>query len=308
MSTQTINISPKNITGKCDLKCNYSFTYPPSNSTVTNNGIYLSFSYDKSNLPPVMYNDAKYNVSQLMIFSPSLHLFEGTNTNAEIFIEHIPELGGNNLYVCIPIIQSSDTSEGSNMLAPVIIMASNKAPADGESANLNVNKFTLNSIVPMKPFYSYQGDYFGSTADFIVYGKNYAMPLDKRICNILKKIIQPSSTTMVGGSLFFNENGPNGNMKRDGIYISCQPVNSSNEVVTAESTSEKNETTSDFNFGSLLGLGSGDGLRILISILIGVILFGTLFALLNTGYEYFTKGKIPSFSSISDKFTFGKKE
>jgi len=306
MSTQTINISPKNIVGRCDLKCNYSFEYKPSNSTVKNNGIYISFSYDKSNLSPVTYNDEKYYVSQLMIFSPSLHMFQNSYTNAEIIIEHIPELGGNNLYVCIPVIQSSDTSEASNMLVPMITMSANKAPADGESANLNVDKFNLNSIVPMKPFFSYQGDFFGSTADFIVYGKNFAIPLNERICNILKRIIQPSSTTMVGGSLFFNENGPNGNLKRDGIYISCQPVNSSNEVVTTETT--KNETTSDFNFDSILG--SGDGLKILITILVAILLFGTLFALLNTGYQYFTKGKIPSFSdfNFANKFNFGKKE
>ena len=295
MSTEFIDITPEKVIGRCDLKCNYNFKYTSSNLTAKNNGIYLSFAYENSNVPSVYYNEAKYNVSQIMIYSPSLHLFNGSNTDAEMVIEHIPELGGNNLYVCIPIIQSSDTSQAGNMFMPLIIMSSKKTPADGESATMNMNNFTLNSVVPNKPFYSYQGDYFGSTADFIVYGRNNAIPVGQKAIGILTKIIQPSSTGMVGGSLFFNEKGPNNNLKNQGIYISCQPVNQSGEVVTTTET-ETDDTSSSLDFGNL---GSGEGLKLLIQIIIGLIFFGILFSLLNYGYIYFTKGKMPDLTKIS---------
>lgn len=299
MTTEFIDITTNNIDGKCDLKCNYNFKYTSSNLTAKNNDIYLSFSYDNSTTPPVYYNEAKYNVSQFMIYSPSLHLFNGSTTNAEIIIEHIPELGGNNLYVCIPIIQSSDTSEATNMLSPVILKAAAKTPANGESANMNLNNFNLNSIVPVKPFYSYQGEYFGSTSDFIVYGRNYAIPMGQKQTEILKKIIKPSSINMVGGSLFINEKGPNTYVKNQGIYISCQPVNKSGEEVTTQNNIQ-NVETSYIDFGNF---GSGDGLKFMIQIIIGLVFFGILFLLLNYGYTYFTKGKLPEIS----KFSFSSK-
>jgi len=296
MSSELINITRDKIAGRCDLKCNYNFKYTASNLTAKNNGINVSFAFDKSNTPPVFYNQAKYNVSQMIIYSPSLHLFNGSNTNAEIIVEHIPELGGNNLYVCIPIIQSTDTSEATNILSPLIIMSSSKTPADGASANMNIN-FTLNSVVPVKPFYSYQGDFFGSKSDFIVYGRNYAIPMGQKECEILKKIIKPTSAKMVGGSLFVNEKGPNTNLTNQGVYISCQPVNKSGQVISVEAN--KNQTGQpSMDLGNF---GGGDGFKIMIQIIIGLIFFGILFLLLNYGYSYFTKAKMPDFTSFSYK-------
>jgi carbonic anhydrase len=114
LTKTAINISPKNVYGKCDLKCIYNFKYKETNLTVKNNGINISMTCDNTNVPPVMYNEAKYTVSQIMIFSPSLHLFNENKVDAELIIEHIPETGGQNLFVCIPIIKSSDSSTASS--------------------------------------------------------------------------------------------------------------------------------------------------------------------------------------------------
>jgi hypothetical protein len=40
-----INISHKEVEGKCDLKCSYSFKYSESNSTAKNNYLGLSLVY-----------------------------------------------------------------------------------------------------------------------------------------------------------------------------------------------------------------------------------------------------------------------
>ena len=84
MSTQSIDISKKNVSGKCDLKCAYNFQYPESNTTAKNQGVLINLSYDNSKTPPVTYNTQKYTVTQIMITSPSLHLFNGATTDAEI--------------------------------------------------------------------------------------------------------------------------------------------------------------------------------------------------------------------------------
>ena len=92
LTKKPINISPQNVYGKCDLKCVYNFKYKESSLTVKNNGVNISLTYDNSNVPPVLYNQEKYNVSQIMIFSPSLHLFNNNKVEAEIIIEHTPEV------------------------------------------------------------------------------------------------------------------------------------------------------------------------------------------------------------------------
>ena len=50
-ATAPIDISMSKITGKCDLKCSYSFNYNNSSCLATNRGNYISISYDKSSSP-----------------------------------------------------------------------------------------------------------------------------------------------------------------------------------------------------------------------------------------------------------------
>ena len=95
MSTTTtniplINISQQNVIGKCDLKCDYNFKYTNSNSIATNNGMVIQISYEDSGVPPVTYNNVKYNVDYLLISQPSVHNFNGSQAVAELLIIHSP--------------------------------------------------------------------------------------------------------------------------------------------------------------------------------------------------------------------------
>ena len=67
MSNQNINISQQNVTGPCDLKCAYSFTYQESTLTAKNNGSFIMLSYDNGSVPPVLYNNQKYTVTNILI-------------------------------------------------------------------------------------------------------------------------------------------------------------------------------------------------------------------------------------------------
>ena len=85
-ATAPIDISMSAITGKCDLKCSYSFNYNNSSCIATNRGDYISLSYDKSSKPPVTYNTTNYDVQEVRIYIPSLHSYSGSKSDGELII------------------------------------------------------------------------------------------------------------------------------------------------------------------------------------------------------------------------------
>ena len=294
MSTQSIDISKKNISGKCDLKCAYNFQYPESNTTAKNQGVLINLSYDNSKTPPVTYNTQKYSVAQVIISSPSLHLFNGATTDAEILIIHTPVKGGPELFVCIPIKSSSESSDASYLLKEIIDITGTNAPSEGESTNLSISGFTLDKIVPNKQYYSYTDQ---GTNDWIVFGILDAIPLNSATITTLQKIIKPYPVPMIGGELFINTTGPNSTKVGDGIYISCKPTGSSNEETTVEYT----KNTPSYDFANIL---DNPVTKMIFQIIVGCILFIIVFIIFNYIYQFITTGEtkippIPSFSKAS---------
>jgi len=293
----TVNISSQNIYGNCDLKCSYNYKYHQSNSTATNNGVFISLSYDKGSSSPVVYNTHNYYVSQVTIYSPSLHSFNGNSANAEIVIEHAPEIGGDLLYVCIPIIASTNSSDGSSILTEIIKAVSSNAPAANETTNLNLSNFNLNSFVPSnKPFFSYAGTQ-GLVGQIIVFGITNAIPINQQFLTNLSKIIKPYPITIAGGSVFFNSKGANSVPlvnNNNGIYISCQPTGSSEEETQV--TYSKNPT--NYNLSSIL---NDPTILLILQIFIGCVVFIIVFYVLNYGINYLTNlssSKLPSLPSL----------
>ena len=278
MSSQNINISPKNISGKCDLKCAYNFSYPESNSTAKNNNVMITLTPDNSSEAPVTYNTDKYTVSNIYITSPSLHTFNNKKLDAEFFIQHVPVKGGQNLTVAIPIISSSESSTASNLITQIIQSVSTNAPSNGESTNLNISGFTLQDIVPSKPFFSYTDT--GNT-NWIVFPMKDAIPLNSNTLTTLSQIIKPYQLPMKGGDLFFNSNGPNSSNTNSEIYISCNPTGSSEE--TTEVVYATNDVTPiDFN-----SIWNNSILKFIIQILLACSLFIIIFYLLNMAFSSF---------------------
>jgi len=194
-------------------------------------------------------------------------------------IEHTPSIGGQPLFVGIPITESSESSTASNLLNEIINAVSNNAPSQGDSTNLNITHFTLNDIVPEKPFFSYTGK---DEANWIVFGFQDAIPLSTSILNTLGEIIKPFSLPTQGKGLFYNSSGPNSTSKiGDGIYISCKPTGSSKEETAV--TYDKETTT--YDLGSIL---KNPNVVILFQIIIGCLIFVLFFSFLNYIYKYFT--------------------
>jgi len=283
MTTNTsINISKDNIYGNCDLKCAYNFKYPETNVTAKNNEVMVVFTFDKSTESAVVYNQQKYSVEGVMLVSPSIHIFNGATANAELLIFHTPVLGGNQLAVCIPIIQSADSSTASNLITELIQSVANNAPAPDETATINVSGFTLNSIVPKRPFYSYTGT--NNNTDYIVYDILDAINLNSATITSLSQIIKPFPLPTPGGNLFYNKLGPNQSTIGDGIYISCNPTGSSEEEEDVEYS--KNSTQA-FEFSS-----NNPTVKMIIQVFFSVIIFVIFFGGLAYGYSYITGNDI----------------
>jgi hypothetical protein len=293
MSTQSIDISKKNVSGKCDLKCAYNFQYPESNTTAKNQGVMINLTYDNSKIPPVTYNTQKYTVTGIIIISPSLHLFNGVTTDAEIIIQHTPVKGGPLLMVGIPIKSSSESSDASYLLKEIIDITGTNAPSQGESTNLSISGFTLDKIVPNKPYYSYTDN---QNNDWIMFGILDAIPLNSATISILQKIIKPFPLHMIGGELFFNTSGPNSTKVGEGIYISCKPTGSSSE----ETEVKYSKNTPSYDFENIL---DNPVTKTIFQIIIGCILFLIVFMMFNYIYQWITTGEtkmpaIPAMASL----------
>ena len=244
-----VNISAQKITGKCDLKCAYNFDYPTTNVIATNQGLYIALRFDNQTSTPVTFNNTKYNVVQMLISTPSIHLFNGSQSVAELIIMHSPQNGGPYFSVCIPIVQSDNSSDASNLVTEIIQLVSSGAPATGETTTLNIANFTLNNIVPKKPFYNFNSTLLGGSC--IAYGNTFAIPLSQTTLSKLTSIIKPFNISDTNdGELFINSNGPNQTSSSDGIYISCSPTGNSEETTdtTSNTTTNTNSSSSGFSF------------------------------------------------------------
>jgi len=247
-----MNISPDNISGDCKLKCAYSFNYPVSNCVTRNNSYSVTMPYDNSSIPAVKFNNAQYNVAQILIVTPSMHKFNGSVADGEIIIIHTPTAGGNNFIVCIPIIATTTTT---NLVQTIITETIKQAPGKGGNAKVALNNFTLNSIVPKTAFYSYIDS---TNRSFVVYGIDNAIRVNSDAMKGLKNILTqtPASVGMTfpgGPLLYINSAGPTNSPGQEGdneIYISCQPTGNSEE--TEEVSYAKPSITNDLSINGIL--------------------------------------------------------
>jgi len=296
-SDPIINISRENISGNCDFKCSYSYNYVENNLVAKNNGNMIVLT-NSGIQPDVTYNNNQYMVSSVIITSPSLHKFNNSKTDGEVLIEHVPTNGGNHLFVCIPLIKSSNLSNASVLVSSIIEYVSVHTPSQGKTINLDVANFNLNAIIPNdKPFYSYIGpDMNGYTSDFVVFDLNTAIPLNDNTFNTLTKIITPFSIQMRGTKLFYNKKGT-GNIEAINTPGSTQN-NDSDTSNNDSDTNNQNTPSSKNNFNffnindfDLYSFVNSDIFINIIKIIINfVFLLGLLF-IINYLLTYITNSK-----------------
>ena len=221
--------------GECSLKCLYWFQYGISSCRVEVQDKYVKIYYDGSS--DVVYNSVKYIPEEIRIYCPSLHTYEGKTAPAEMIILHKSNQG--TFIVCIPILTTtaSIASTGSTLLTTILEHLPTKEEG---TISLQLNDFNLNHIVPKAPYYSYQGTTPYSSdidADYIVFAPaDGHIYISQETLDLLQKSISPSGMEIVEGSAYFNKTGStkNGFSGEGQIYIDCQPVSSSEEIVYEE--------------------------------------------------------------------------
>ena len=238
--TKIMNISGSNIVGKCNNKCIFSFNYQTTSATATNYGnqitIHLS---NPSGVPDVKFNTTKYNVSSCQICCPSVHKYNGNLSDAELLIIHRPINGGKMLFVWVPISLQGINTTATKIISDIILAVSNGAPSKGQNTN-KISEFTLDNIIPSKPFYNYSTN----DTENIVFDINNAIGIQQMIFDKLKNVIRPPTNSVnAGPELFINVKGPS-NVSSNDIYIDCQPTDSSGETVKV-SPSSSSESTND---------------------------------------------------------------
>lgn len=162
---------------------------------------------------------------------------------------------------------SSESSSASSLLTEVIRKVATNAPSAGDSTNLNITNFTLQTIVPRKPYFAYVSE----RIDWIVYGALEAIPLSSNTLKTLQQIIKPFMLPTPGDALFYNSNGPiTGVPVGDGIYISCKPTGSFGEDVGV--MYDKPSTSVDFS-----NIANSPLLQFLLIMWVMIIVFLLLF-------------------------------
>jgi carbonic anhydrase len=252
-ATAPIDIGKDNVAGKCELKCEFSFHYNNSSCIATNRGDYISLAYDSSSSPPVTYNSSSYDVSEVRIYSPSLHSFNGTKADGEFIIIHNTSSGSSPLFVCIPVKSSNSGDESGRNLTNIVQTVASNAPAEDEKTTVQISRFNLNAFVPRKPFFSYTASEpyqpcSGGLVEYIVFPSDSAIGIAERVLKGLQTVIKANTYDIKPSpGLFFNKNGPTNGTGSE-IYIDCQPVGESEEetiIITDSGSSAASMTVDD---------------------------------------------------------------
>jgi hypothetical protein len=273
----TINISNKNIEGKCDLKCAYNFTYNDAIGTAKNDGDNLIIVPEDREDYAVIYNKEKYRVFWIILNNSSSILYEDKQTDAELVISHISE-SGKWLLVFIPIINSTNSNSATGILSEIIKAASVSAPSKGNE--VIISGIDLQNIVPNKPFFNCMSDNYDNY-ECICFGMLDAIPIGSSSLDILKKIITPTTMSYkITGGLFYNASGPNTTTDMgDGIYISCNPTGSSIETTNVKY--EKNKPIFD-----MLNILDNPYFIIFMQIIFACIVFILVCYIWNYGFKF----------------------
>jgi carbonic anhydrase len=305
-SKSPTNIDINKISGKCDGKCSLTYKYEDSSCVVTNKGQYLLISYDASKTTPVIYNYANYNVKEIRLYFPSLHKYNGINADGEMIIVHNSNTSSKGLLICVPIkfvnsdanIDSPKRMQTFNILNSISKNVIRNAPNYGEKTTVPFGSnqiFNLNDFVPKKPFFSYSSNEpfepCGGVYDFVVFNINewFVTMNDNKE---LKQILKPHDIDVVDEDvkLFYNPKGPIANSEQ--IYIDCQPVSTSDEMVLVEN--DDNIATPIKTTITLTSLLANP----FIGIIVGLLLTFVVIYMLNASFKFFTGSPVqtPTFS------------
>lgn len=261
------NIIPNN-NAICDLKCKYTFNYKDMNANISkiSDALIINLSYDSNNISePVTYDSDKYNIKSLCLFYPSSNKYNGKQADAELFLIH-ESLTGGNLFVCIPIMISNETSKSSILLGQIIDKSyTNSLIKTKQDIKTQLsNKINLNELIPIKKYYADKGSVLGiNDVNIIIFSIDDTayMTIKQEHYEKLKKVINKVENInnkfkiMINNKLFINLKGPtiSSNNTEDDIYIDCKPY------IEEEDIAENNKLSSNYINSNSINSNSNSG-------------------------------------------------
>jgi len=153
VSKMPININSKTIEGKTYNENLLSLDYQDSICNVKNMCSYLLLPYDNTDNRQVIFDNKKYTLKNIKIFKPSLHKYDGIETEGEILLNH--KGGKGSLKICVPLVKTSNKNNENNTLKEIFRHSISKAQCDGESITVHNIKLNANSFVPKSEGYYY---------------------------------------------------------------------------------------------------------------------------------------------------------
>lgn len=270
-----------NVENTCDRKCKYSFSYPRTSLVVTNRGKYIEFKCEKTQEPPVIFNNVKYNVNEFRIYAPSLHTYGGQHAKGEFIIYHTDTYSDKQLLVSIPIQVGAAVGVKENIIGDIVKKVANHAPANMDTTTIKLDTFTLNNIVPKKPFYTYKGSLLSDTedncidksSDYVIFDTTNSIVLSDKIYTELQNVIVNSgiATVETTNKLYYNKVGA-GYLGDEGddIWISCEPTGHSGHTTVEQSSSSDIDIGNKYSIKNLFDSSAGLFFKGIILLLITV--------------------------------------
>lgn len=289
-----INILTNQEVNQCTNKCNltYQNSIAEQDVVITNNGTYISVSITNNDNTANLDN-SYYALSELQIYSPSLHQYNNTNQIGEILmVYNSTENSTEQLIISVPISQTggSVTDQGFNNLMNVVNVYT---PSEGDTSNFVVSDLNFNNFISTSSFYTYTGtviDNCETTAYYILfYPTDFSIFIPNNyIYNNQITCINPSNITIEPNTnYFYNPNGANFG-DGDGIYMDCVAVNTSEEedlVPISNSNSNMSGSYGSYNSPALKNPTVILIFQYIIFCLFTIIIFGVIYL----GINYFTK-------------------
>lgn len=230
-----INIITNQEVNQCTNKCNltYANSIAEQDVIVTNNGTYISVAITNGENTAQLDN-SDYALSELQIYSPSLHQYNNANQIGEILMVYdSTESSTEQLIISVPISQGggSVTDQGFNNLMNIVNVYT---PTLGDNSNFVISDLNFNNFISTSSFYTYTGNVINNcetTAYYILfYPTTFSIfiPNNYIYNNQITCITSSGVTVEPNTDYFFNPEGANfGN--GDGIYMDCVAVNTSQE-------------------------------------------------------------------------------
>jgi len=237
--------------------------------------VYLSIKCNSSNDSKVVfYGGGSFIPTEIRIYAPSLHTYNGSHTDAEMLIVHSPgssnssNSGSSGLIVSVPItISSNGTStdmsailQAANTINPGTLSVNSSAPI-----NEDIN---VNDLIPVKPYYVYYGtlpyDSCGGNYYYAVFTDTISAvgPISNMVASGIATVPMASKTNLQ------KSNGPPTTGSGDGDdgqaeeYVLYQVVDDESCSADSRPKGKGKSTTADDSEAKSVGINAVFGIMI----------------------------------------------